>query len=114
MRQTDLSEAMARAGRRDMPLADRMLGQALRDRRFLGLRMRGQVPPGGAVFAFFCAERRLVIDLDRAPDHCLGRLARQGFRVLRLDLAALRADPASSLARIAAACRQRIDPHDPI
>jgi very-short-patch-repair endonuclease len=89
MQQTDLTKAIARARRRQPPLAECPLWDAPRNRRFLGLKVRRQVPLCGIVVGFYIADRRLADDPDPL------------------------ADPAA-LARIAAVCRQRIDPPGPI
>jgi very-short-patch-repair endonuclease len=114
MQQTDQSTAVARAQRRALPVAERILWQALRNRRFLGLKVRRQVPLCGTVVDFYCPDRCLAIDLCPASPARDGRLSARGFTVLRLDRQAVVADLPASLARIAAACRQRIDPLGPI
>lgn len=114
MQQSDLTRAIARAQRQDLPIAERRLWQALRNRRFLGLKVRRQVPLAGHVVAFYVPDRRLAIELDPMPGPLADRLSAQGFRFLRLERAAVTADLPASLARIASACRQRIDPPGPI
>ena len=90
MQQLALSKSRARRMRKDMTAAERALWDALRNRRFMGLKIRRQVPVGPFIADFYCADHRLVIeddgcghgaqrDLDR--DHWLGK---KGFRILRL------------------------------
>lgn len=103
MQQTDLAKAVARARRRDAALADRLLWDALRNRRFLGLKVRRQVPLGDRIVAFYLPEPRLALDFAPAPDPLPLRLAGQGFGLLCLDRHSVAADLPGTLARIAAA-----------
>jgi type I restriction enzyme R subunit len=67
------------------------LWQLLRNRRFETLKFRRQTPVAGAICDFFCAELRLIIELDggihdlkEAEDSLRdARLEAAGFRVLR-------------------------------
>jgi very-short-patch-repair endonuclease len=90
MQQTELSKSRARRMRKDMTPAERALWYALRNRRFMGLKIRRQVPIGPFIADFYCADLRLIIEADCAGhgaprdlerDRWLGQ---QGFRVLRL------------------------------
>ena len=107
MQQTDLSKARARRLRKDMTQAERALWDALRNRRFLGLKIRRQVPIGPFIADFYCADHRLFIDAggsshDTAQDVARDRwLTQHGFRVLRLSHRELTDLPAC-LAAIAA------------
>ena len=90
MQQTDLSKARARRMRKEMTPAERALWYALRNRRFMGLKVRRQVPVGPYIADFYCADRRLIIEAD-GSGHGFPRdaardawLAAQGFRILRL------------------------------
>jgi very-short-patch-repair endonuclease len=66
----------------------------LRNRRFAGLKFRRQAPVGRYIVDFYCAELKLVIELDgthhRSPgmdeydDRRTGYLRRRGMRVLRI------------------------------
>lgn len=105
MRQTLTQTLHARALRRDMAAPDRSLWEALRNRRFKGLKFRRQVPLGPYIFAFYCAELRLVVDLVPAPDAEPERgawLSREGFSVFRATRQEVACNPAALLARIAA------------
>lgn len=90
MQQTDLCKARARRMRREMTPAERALWYALRGRRFMGLKVRRQVPIGAFIADFYCADHRLIIEADGAG-HGSPRdierdrwLAAKGFHVLRL------------------------------
>ena len=90
MRQNDMSTLRARALRQTLTPAERILWHALRDRRFLGLKFRRQVPIGPYIADFFCAEHRLVVEAD-GGQHALSTtdadrdhwLAEHRFRTLR-------------------------------
>jgi very-short-patch-repair endonuclease len=119
MQHADLSSARARAMRKAMTTAERILWHALRNRRFLGLKVRRQVPIGPYVAAFYCPEHRLIIEADggghggprdAARDQWL---ATQGFRILRLWNSDILRNLPGSLDLIATAAR-RIDPSRPI
>ncbi len=56
----------ARQLRRELTNAERILWEALRGRRFHGLRFRGQEPLDGFIVDFICFERKLVIEVDGA------------------------------------------------
>lgn len=82
--------AFARQLRRRQTDAERSLWAALRDRRFLGLKFRRQVPCGRYVLDFYCHALRLAVELDGGQHlesaHDRERdvwLAGQGIRVLR-------------------------------
>lgn len=82
---------MARALRRRPTSAEQVLWQALRNRGLGGLKFRGQHPLGPCVVDFYCAEGRLIVELD--GDSHAGRAAQDaerqawleahGYRVLR-------------------------------
>src|SRR5436309_3009661 len=86
-------EACARAMRRDLTPAERVLWQALRRRQLLGLRFRRQYPLGSFILDFCCPERRLMIEVDgnahqQADQHEYDELRTQhlqsfGYRILR-------------------------------
>ena len=76
--------------RKTMTPAERTLWYALRNRRFMGLKVRRQVPIGPFIADFYCADHRLIIEADGSGhgsprDHQRDHwLTAQGFRVLRL------------------------------
>jgi very-short-patch-repair endonuclease len=73
--------------------AEEALWKRLRDRKFLGLKFRRQVPIGPYVADFYCHERKLVLELDgeiheeeRQKAHDGNRdanLAVLGYKILR-------------------------------
>ena len=91
MQQNDLSTMRARAMRHSLTPAERALWFALRDRRFLGLKLRRQVPLGPYIADFFCAELGLIVKADgdsHSGPHDLIRdrwLQDKGFLTLRLS-----------------------------
>jgi lysyl-tRNA synthetase class 2 len=54
----------ARRLRRDQTDAERVLWFRLRDRRLNGLKFKRQVPIDKYIADFFCAEARLIVELD--------------------------------------------------
>lgn len=85
IRQDQLQTAEARLLRQNLAPAERALWFALRDRRFLGLKFRRLAPLGPYIVDFYCAERRLVLEVfgDPNPERAAW-LAHVGCRVLRL------------------------------
>ncbi|MBV9834814.1 MAG: endonuclease domain-containing protein [Alphaproteobacteria bacterium] len=81
----------ARAQRRDMTEAERILWRRLRRQQFLDARFRRQVPIGPYIADFACLKARLVVEIDgsqhvEAASYDAKRdafLSREGFRVLR-------------------------------
>ncbi|WP_447747425.1 endonuclease domain-containing protein [Pseudomonas nicosulfuronedens] len=76
--------------RRRQTDAERRIWGYLRDRRFLGLKFRRQVPCGVYVLDFYCHELRLAVELDGGQHlesaHDAERdawLVGQGVRVVR-------------------------------
>ena len=59
----------ARQLRRKETPSEAMLWQALRGRNVLGTKWRRQQPIGPFVVDFFCAELRLVLEIDGGPIH---------------------------------------------
>src|SRR6478752_1437811 len=60
----DLSTVRRRALRRDSTDAERLLWRHLRDRRLEGFKFRRQYPCGPFIIDFYCAAKRLAIELD--------------------------------------------------
>jgi very-short-patch-repair endonuclease len=89
----DIALARRRALRGRATDAERLLWRLLRSRQFLELKFRRQHPVGPYILDFYCADRRLAVELDggqyftvegqaydqRRNDY----LARRGIRVLR-------------------------------
>ncbi|WP_299727041.1 endonuclease domain-containing protein [uncultured Tateyamaria sp.] len=64
IRQNAIQTARARRLRRDQTAPERALWYMLRARRLAGLKFRRQVPLGPYIVDFYCAELRLVIEVD--------------------------------------------------
>ena len=60
--------ALARELRRESTSAERTVWELLRGRRLLGLKFRRQHPLGPFVADFYCAEHRLLVEVD-GPTH---------------------------------------------
>jgi len=90
MQQTNLATSRARRMRREMTPAERALWYALRDRRFMGLKVRRQVPIGPFIVDFLIPEHHLIIEADGSGDGSLRDVRRdewltsQGFHTRRL------------------------------
>ena len=111
---TPQSLANARKQRRVMSLPEGLLWQQLRQRP-LGVKFRNHHPIGNLVVDFFCAKRRLVIEID-GISHTMGDvpardqrrdawLRSQGFEVVRTpatDVLRNAAEVADSLASLCA------------
>lgn len=84
----------ARTMRRNMTVAEFRLWLRLRARAVEGLKFRRQVSIGPFIVDFFCAERRLVVEIDGSQHFAEAAIAAdarrtawleaRGFRVLRL------------------------------
>ncbi|MEA3345439.1 MAG: endonuclease domain-containing protein, partial [Chloroflexota bacterium] len=101
----------ARQLRREMTPAERILWDRLRNRQFLGLKFRRQHPLGRFIADFYCAEHRLVIELDgdihrdhREYDQVRTEVLQDhGYQVLRFSNDAVLQFPDEVLGTIAAA-----------
>ena len=92
MEQDEYRTRRARELRRDMTPTEKRLWYHLRGRRFNGFKFRRQTPIFGYIADFYCADFRLIIELD-GESH-VGReerdrerqrnLESQGFVVLRI------------------------------
>jgi very-short-patch-repair endonuclease len=100
----------ARELRRAMTPPEIALWQALRSRRLGGFRFRRQHPLGPWILDFYCAERRLAVEVDGGSHNMgeIGRderrdadLARRGVDVLRISASEVRADLDGVLATVA-------------
>ncbi|MFY9642179.1 MAG: DUF559 domain-containing protein [Rhodomicrobium sp.] len=82
---------LARKLRRQETDAERKLWSRIRDRQFLGLKFRRQVPVCGYVADFLCYEAKLILELDggqhsergEADERRTKELKEAGFLVLR-------------------------------
>ena len=79
---TGLDET-ARTLRHELTPAEKKLWNAIRNRQLDGLKFRRQHPVGRFILDFFCAELRLVIELDGATH--LGREDQDAFRQAWLE-----------------------------
>jgi very-short-patch-repair endonuclease len=61
-------EAAAKRHRKNMTAAEQKLWTALRNRKLNGLKFRSQHPLGRFITDFYCAQARLVIEVD-GPAH---------------------------------------------
>jgi very-short-patch-repair endonuclease len=83
--------AQARELRHDLTQAETILWDALRNRRLNGMKFRRQHPLGPFIADFYCAEFRLIIELDgrihnNSTDEDLARTVQMsdyGYRVIR-------------------------------
>src|SRR5579862_5507797 len=74
------SVKLARSYRRRSTPAEQRLWACLRDRQFVGLKFRRQHPKGGYVVDFYCADRRLLVELDGSVHHYAEQQAYDRFR----------------------------------
>ncbi len=108
---------VARSFRRVATVAEAALWKALRGRRLGGLKFRRQHPVDGFVVDFYCAERRLIVEVDgsihdrqrAADEERQVILDASGYRVVRLHNDTVLHDPAAAIAAIRAAA----GPHPP-
>jgi very-short-patch-repair endonuclease len=106
----------ARALRKRMTPAEEILWEALRRGRLQDLRFRKQHPFETFIFDFYCAEHKLIVEVDgsihNTPDvagHDVERdayLHARGFRILRFRNIQVRQDLASVQAAILEATRE--------
>src|SRR5687768_12460175 len=90
----ELSDSLSRvrAARSEASPAERKLWSRLRSRQLQGFKFRRQVWLGPFIADFFCAEARLIVEVDgdthafqQQYDQCrTAWLAREGFRVVRV------------------------------
>ncbi|MDB5431731.1 MAG: hypothetical protein JWP35_2847 [Caulobacter sp.] len=113
-----MSVSRARSLRKTMTEPEIMLWSRLKLLRGEGLRFRRQAPFRDDYLDFVCFNRRVVVELDgshhredeRQAEHDLARdkiLERQGFLVLRIPNARVRADLSGTVAEIMGLVEQR-------
>jgi very-short-patch-repair endonuclease len=113
------STSRARELRRVSTLGERRLWECLRDRRLQGLKFRRQQPLHGYILDFYCAEYRLVVELDgtihQDPEqreydaYRNERLRERGLTVLRFTNREVEQSLEAVLGRIVLAAGVRAD-----
>lgn len=101
----------ARSLRKTITSAEEVLWQALRNRRFQGLKFRRQVPFLNYTVDFFCVERKLIVEVDGKQhewyaDYDARRteeIERHGFTIIRFPNGEVMNDLESVLMKIAEA-----------
>ena len=117
MRPTTRASSQARSLRRRLTLPEVLLWMRLKGKGVEGLKFRRQHPLGNYILDFFCADRRLAVEVDgQAHDRTsqvkrdLARdtwLAEHGVRVLRLRAHDVMNDLDNVVAAIVAAAGPR-------
>jgi very-short-patch-repair endonuclease len=110
----------AREGRKDATHTEKMLWRALRDRRQDGLKFRRQAVIGEYIADFYCAEHRLIVevdgdihDLESVQRHDVFRqqtLEMAGYRVVRFSGDEVYKQLDWVIEKIVAACREPSPP----
>jgi very-short-patch-repair endonuclease len=103
------SRDRARTFRRQPTDSEAVLWRLLRGKKLCGLKFRRQQPIGPYIVDFFCAELRLVVEVDgevhngqREADAARQQVLEQlGLRVVRLQASAVEADAESVIAELA-------------
>ena len=107
-------QTRARQLRQEQTPGEAMLWEQLRDRRLAGYKFRRQHPPGRFVVDFYCAETRLIVELD-GPVHDQqherdatreAALRAQGYQFIRFTNAEINSDLAGVCQRIIEALRR--------
>ncbi|MCI2430537.1 endonuclease domain-containing protein [Candidatus Acetothermia bacterium] len=112
----------ARQLRHDATPSEQILWKHLQDKQLCSLKFRRQHPVAGFVVDFYCAEHRLVIELDGAVHEQQRERDRQrteilkcqGYRVLRIKNADIENDIEGVLRRIAATCGESAQNPSPV
>lgn len=103
-------QTRARQLRQDQTASEALLWEQLRDRRLAGYKFRRQHPLGRFIVDFYCAEKRLIVELD-GPVHDQqherdavreAALRDQGYQLIRFTNAAINSD-------LAGVCQQIIE-----
>jgi very-short-patch-repair endonuclease len=101
-------QTRARQLRQEQTASEALLWEQLRDRRLAGYKFRRQHPLGRFVVDFYCAEKRLIVELD-GPVHDRqherdatreAALRSQGYQLIRFTNAAINSDLAGVCQRI--------------
>jgi very-short-patch-repair endonuclease len=110
---------MARANRRPMTEAETALWQKIRSAQVDNWKFRRQHPVGRFIADFYCAEARLIVELDgRSHDATVNYdaertewLSREGYTVIRFANDDVLKDSDSVIAVIVRHCRDKADRH---
>lgn len=112
----------ARELRGEMSLPEILLWRLLRARPF-GLKFRKQHPSGKFTLDFYCSDARRVIEVDGAAHRAGDRPARDEARdawfaaarleTMRIEAAAVLADPVAAAQVVIDRCRARLPLHHP-
>ncbi|GAB4426684.1 MAG: hypothetical protein Fur0044_24690 [Anaerolineae bacterium] len=100
---------VARVFRKEPTASEAILWHALRGRRLAGRKFRRQQPIGPFVVDFFCAEERLIVEVDgpihdtqqEADAHRQSLIESLGLRFVRLPAATVETDLNTAIQRIA-------------
>ena len=116
----DISLSRRRALRRASTDAETVLWRHLRAKRFAGFKLRRQHPVGPYIVDFYCASKRLAIELDggqhfevsaqRYDERRTAFLRERGISVLRFATDLVFREPIAVLEEIARALRLLEDP----
>jgi len=89
--------------RRALTVSEQRVWNWLRNRAFSGYKFRRQVPAGPFILDFYCAELRLVIEVDgaqhsridvaEADSECTASLRANGMHVIRVENVLIAKDP---------------------
>lgn len=112
-RTSSVVKQQARQLRKEMTTAEARLWERLRGRRLAGLKFRRQHPVGPFIADFYCAEQRLIIELDGAihaaqieQDQARTRqFEAHGYRVMRFRNERIEQEIEKVLSEIAVACQ---------
>ena len=106
----------ARALRKGQTVTEMLLWRELKDRRLENLKFRRQVPIGPFIVGFYCAEKRLIVELDgfvHEEKHVQIRdhrreiyLGENGYRFLRFTNDEANDDMMKVLRTIVATCKE--------
>ena len=109
------SNQRAKELRGSASIPERTLWKLLRNHRVLGAKFRRQHPVGPYVADFYCAEARLVVEVDGWWSHASREkadrqrddyMARLGMQVLRIPVRVISIDPATAISWIEQALRK--------
>ena len=112
IRSSSVVQHRARELRRTMTESERLLWSHLRNRQLGGLKFRRQHPIGPFIVDFYCAAKRLVVEVDGRIHEGQGdrdavrteNLEEHGYRVIRFRNERVLADVESVLTDIEATC----------